>query len=248
MTNTYSTSEVAQIIGLHPNTIRLYEEWEWIPKPERQKNGYRIFTDFHLEQLRLARTALEVEIIQSGLREMAFHIIKTSATGDFEEAEKLTNRYLQQVEQEQKNAMEAIEITKQLLSGSKRETDVLCLTRKQAAEYLQVTVDTLRNWELNGLVTIKRKQNGYRIYADEDIRQLKIIRALRCANYSLSSILRMLNELSSDPHIDIKEAIDTPEETDDIISVCDKLLTSLQQAEENAKCILVHIEALKKLI
>ena len=25
--NTYTTSEVAKIIGIHPNTVRMYEEW-----------------------------------------------------------------------------------------------------------------------------------------------------------------------------------------------------------------------------
>lgn len=52
--NTYKTAEVAATIGIHPNTVRLYEELELIPKPERQPNGYRIFTDFHIEQIRLA--------------------------------------------------------------------------------------------------------------------------------------------------------------------------------------------------
>lgn len=30
---TYRTSEVAAIVGLHPNTIRRYEEWALIPIP-----------------------------------------------------------------------------------------------------------------------------------------------------------------------------------------------------------------------
>ena len=39
---TYSTSQMAKIVGLHPNTVRLYEEWGFIQKPERKKNGYRV--------------------------------------------------------------------------------------------------------------------------------------------------------------------------------------------------------------
>ncbi len=35
----YKTSEVASIIGVHPNTVRLYEEWGLISKPERLENG-----------------------------------------------------------------------------------------------------------------------------------------------------------------------------------------------------------------
>lgn len=31
----YKTSEVAATIGIHPNTVRLYEKLELIPKPDQ---------------------------------------------------------------------------------------------------------------------------------------------------------------------------------------------------------------------
>lgn len=240
------TSEIAHSIGIHPNTVRLYEDLELIPKPERKENGYRIFTDFHMEQIKFVRIALKVEVVQNGLRKQAISIIKTSALGNFNKAICLTEYYLQQIRNEQKNAEEAIAITKKLLSGGNQETNTTFLTRKEAADYLQISIDALRNWEMNGLLTVKRKQNGYRVYTDEDVRRLKIIRSLRCANYSLSSILRMLNTLSRNPEADIRQVIDTPKENDDIISVCDKLLTSLNYAEKNAKGMLSHLNKMKK--
>ncbi len=242
----YKTSEIAHHIGIHPNTVRLYEELELIPKPERKENGYRVFTDFHMEQIKFARIALKVEVLQNGLRKQAIAIIKTSALGNFNKAICLTNHYLQQIRNEQRNAEEAIVITEKLLSGDSQEKDTTFLTRKETADYLQTSIDALRNWEMNGLLTVKRKQNGYRVYTDDDIRQLKIIRSLRCANYSLSAILRMLNTLSQNPEADIRQVIDTPKENDDIISVCDKLLTSLHYAEQNAKAMLAHLEKMKK--
>ena len=56
--NTYKTIDIARIIGIHVNTVRLYEKCGLIPKPERLGNGYRVFTDLHIEQFRLARAAL----------------------------------------------------------------------------------------------------------------------------------------------------------------------------------------------
>jgi DNA-binding transcriptional MerR regulator len=243
---TYKTSDIAHCIGIHPNTVRLYEELELIPKPERKANGYRVFTDLHLEQIKFVRIAFQVEVLQNGLRKQAISIIKASASGDFNRAIELTKSYLEQIKQEQRNAEEAIAITKKLLSADDPEKDITVLTRKETADYLQISMDTLRNWEMNGLLTIKRKENGYRIYTAEDIRRLKIIRALRCANYSLSAILRMLNTLSRTLEVDIRQVIDTPMEGDDIVTVCDKLLTSLHYAEKNAERMLKQLEKMKK--
>ena len=36
--NTYTTMEVAKIIGIHPNTVRMYEKWGLIPLAERKQN------------------------------------------------------------------------------------------------------------------------------------------------------------------------------------------------------------------
>lgn len=93
------------------------------------------------------------------------------------------------------------------------------------------------------MLTVKRKENGYRVYTNDDIRRLKIIRSLRCANYSLEAILRLLNQLSKDPDIDVRVTLNTPQQTEDVISVCDKLITSLSEAEENAYLLISGEEA-----
>ena len=242
--NTYKTAEVAAIIGIHPNTVRLYEKLKLIPKPERRPNGYRVFTEFHIKQCKLIRLAFQVEILQNGLRKKIAQMIMASATGDFDTAIALTENYLEQIGREHRNAEEAVEIVKQILSGGIGENSSH-LKRKNVSELLDISMDTLRNWEMNGLLTVKRKDNGYRVYTDEDIQRLKIIRALRCANYSLEAILRLLQQLSKNPDIDIRTALNTPKQTEDIISVCDKLIVSLSAAEKNAVAILDMLHDMK---
>lgn len=248
--NTYKTADIARMFDIHVNTVRLYEKCRLIPQPERLSNGYRVFTDLHVEQFKLARAALQTEMLQNGLRKKAVDIIKTSAAGDYEKAAELTRHYIDQVEIEISNAEEAIQITHKLLSSMETEPNNkdFLLTRKDTAHYLHVTIDTLRNWELNGLFTVKRLKNGYRVYSADDLQRLKIIRSLRCANYSLSSILRMLNALSIDPGTNIREIINTPKQDDDIITACDKLLTSLQEAKENALFAAGQIEIMKRMV
>ena len=246
--NTYTTSDVAKVIGIHPNTVRMYEEWGLIPLAERKSNGYRIFTDFHIEQLRLARIAFQIEVLQNGLRKKVVEIIKLSAKRDFDKAIMFAEEYRSQIQREQRNAEESIGIAKQILSGKSAEHTFL-LKRKEVSDYLDISMDTLRNWERNGLLQIKRKQNGYRSYTSDDIERLKMIRTLRLANYSLEAILRMLNALEHNPQVNIKQILNTPQADADIISVCDRLIVSLNDAEENAeKMITILLEMKEKFL
>lgn len=246
MPKQYKTSQVAAIIGVHPNTVRLYEDCEFISKPQRLSNGYRVFTDLHIAQFQMARTALQVEVLQNGLRKQIIEIVKLTAKCRFDDAIAATLEYINKVKIEKENAEEALAITNELLCGIDTKRTELLLDRRHTAKHLGVTIDTLRNWELNGLLQVKRKENGYRMYTREDIQWLKIIRSLRCANYSLSSILRMLGAISKNRLVDIRTVIDTPKESEDIVTVCDKLLTSLDVAEENARQILRQLKIMRE--
>ena len=98
-----------------------------------------------------------------------------------------------------------------------------------------------------GLITKPvREKNGYRVFHDLHICQIKIIRVLRCANYSLEAIRRMMQQLSENPKADIREILDTPEQNDDIISACDRLLLSLSKAEINAGKIMAMLKEMKE--
>lgn len=241
---TYKTAEVAAIIGIHPNTVRLYEKLKLIPVPERLPNGYRVFTEQHIAQCRLVRVAFQVEVLQNGLRTKVAKLVTMAATGDYDTALVLANEYLAQVRQERANAYDAIESVKQILSDAPQQ-GAQHLKRKDASRALGISTDTLRNWEMNGLLTVKRRENGYRVYTDEDMRRLKVIRSLRCANYSLEAILQLLRRLSQDPDVDIAAALNTPSQAADIISVYDRLILSLSEAEQNARTMLNILQDMK---
>ena len=242
---TYKTSEVAKLIGIHSNTVRMYEDLGLISKPSRKDNGYRVFTDLHIYQLKLARKAFEVEVLQNGLRKKAITIVRVLAKQDFDGAIALTKQYIKSIKKEIDNANEAVDIAGKLIKGLNYEKD-FNLKRKEVSDLLGISMDTLRNWEMNGLVNIKRKQNGYRVYTYEDIKRLKVIRSLKCGNYSLSAILRMLNKLSEHNEVDINEVLNSPDENEDIISVCDKLIISLNLAIQNAEEILDMLYEMKR--
>ena len=56
-----------------------------------------------------------------------------------------------------------------------------------------------------------------------------------------------MQQLSENPEADIREILDTPEQNDDIISACDRLLLSLSKAEMNAGKIMALLKEMKKL-
>ena len=230
---TYTTSEIARLLGIHPNTVRLYEAWQLIPRAQRKANGYRLFTEIHLAQLRLVRVAFRTEVLQNGLRKKMVEAVKASAQGDYDRALQLAEAYRRQVGEEITNAAEAIRVARRIHAGATRHED-LCLTRREIAARLGVSLDTLRNWERNGLLRPGRMQNGLRVHDGGDLDRLMMIRALRCVSYSLEAILRMLTALERDPKADMAQALNVPGEGAEIISVCDRLITSLRAAERNA--------------
>lgn len=137
----YRTSEVADMMGIHPNTVRFYEEWGLITKPVREKNGYRVFNDLHIYQIQVARLGFEIEILQNGLRKKIVEMIKTCAKCDFDGAIRQTEEYLMQLEKERASAEEAIKYQKiknyssitvcKLFSGSNQTDDAATLRESQ---------------------------------------------------------------------------------------------------------------------
>ena len=126
----------------------------------------------------------------------------------------------------------------------------LTYSTSQIAKMVGLHPNTVRMYEEWGLIQKPfRKKNGYRVYDENDMNRLKIIRSLRCANYSLSSILRMLNKLEAqqDCVSEMLDILNTPDEDESIVSACDNLVVSLQGAIENAYCAKQLIEEIKQM-
>lgn len=243
---TYKTSQIAKLIGVHPNTIRFYEEMKLLPVISRTESGYRIFNDRHLEQLRLLRTAFRAEIISDRLRQEAYEIVKMAAADDIDGAYLRAQRYLEHLREEKAKAEEAIRITLDIIEDTgKSDETVEYSGRLEVAEMLGITIDVLRDWERNGLILVPRSSNGYRKYGLKEINRLKIIRTLRNVHYSMMSILRMLNRLDQGDK-NVREVINTPGEEEDIVCATDRYITALSLAEKDALEMLDMLNAMRK--
>jgi DNA-binding transcriptional MerR regulator len=232
---TYRTSEIAVIMGIHPNTVMLYEKWGYIPPVDRKENGYRVYTETHLEQIFLVRMSLRSELIKCYMKFEVQNIIRSAAQGDLKKALELSREYLLHIQNEKNNELKIMKIIQTILKNDSKEEKNIVLNRNEAAKLLGVSINVIVNWERNGLLEVPRSKNGYRIYGEDEIKLLRIIKVLRQENYSTQCIGRMLKKLktkSKDSDMFLSKETEDSDEG---------LLSSLLEAESNTKELIGYI-------
>ena len=232
------TSDIARALGVHVNTVRLYEEAGFLPPIPRGANGYRLYTPQHLEQARLAHLALPWPYV--GDKALLIDLVKHAASGDYGMAMELAYQYLAVVRIERTIAEAAVEFLERWAAGHLIDSSAGKMHIKQAARHLNVTVDMLRNWERSGLISVPRDPvSGYRRYGTAEFGRLRVIRMLVKSGYSLMAVLQMLRQFDAGRRDDLRTALDVPREDDELIEViADRWLTSLIELEARAQAVI----------
>lgn len=193
---TYTTKEVATRFGIHSNTVRFYDDQGYLSPVERTPRGYRIFTDLHLEQIRILRCLFFGDWPGKNIRTASLLLVAKLKEWDREALEKELKEYLGVIEGEMAKAREAME----LLAGGDgpQGVSVKDLTAAEASAIVGVTRGTLRNWERNNLLQVPRSRpHGKRFFTSGELRKLKVIYFLRTAGYSIAAIHVYLNHPES---------------------------------------------------
>ena len=240
MSNKYlRTSDLARAAGIHANTVRLYADWGLLPPVERSASGYRLFTQQHLDCLRLARTIYAAEYPGRGLRASGNAIIQCAVTDDWQGALTKAREHLVTVKTELQHAETAAEVLEHWAQNEQAKADEILLPLGEVARLLGVSHDVIRNWERDGLLRARRNpDNNYRRFGVREIERLRIIHMLAHAGYSHMAILRMFIELDGGNTRDLKAILDTPRADEDSFTTADHWLTTLQSQEALAKHII----------
>jgi len=228
------TSEIARAAGVHPNTVRLYEQWGFLQPAPRLRNGYREFSKAHLDQMLLARTALHGTWPGRAIRRSALELVRLGAAGGAAAARRHARRHLELVLAERRQAEEAARVLEQWARASPAGA-VTPMNIGKAAALLDLTVDTLRSWERNGLLRPPRTPGNYRLYGAEETARLRVIRLLMRSGYSPMAILRMLTSLERHGPADLRRVLDTPRPDEDVYTAFDRWLSALSEQEERAR-------------
>jgi DNA-binding transcriptional MerR regulator len=247
------TSDLAKAVGIHPNTVRLYVDWGLIPPVERSPSGYRRFTQQHLDCLRLAR------LIYSGtlgpqdsppapypgktIRVSGRGIIEYAPAGDWGGALEKAYQHMALVQAERAQADAAATLLERWARGASADSTSAPLQIGQVSKLLGVSIDILRNWERNGLISVPRDSaNGYRRFSAPEISRLRVIRMLSRAGYSLMAILRMLTELDQGRTTGLRQVLDTPRTDEDVYMASDRWISTLTTQEQLARRVIELIE------
>jgi DNA-binding transcriptional MerR regulator len=253
------TSDVAQAVGVHPNTVRLYEQWGFLPQIPRSPAGYRLYSEDHVDQMRLARAALRGPWPGRAIKQSALDLVRRSAAGDLGGALEQAYQHLALVQAERAQAEVAVQLLERWAQGAAVDASEERLRIGEAAARLGVTADMLRNWERNGLVDVPRDPgNGYRLYGARELGRCRVIRMLSRAGYGMMAILRMLLYLDLGAGRvqggELRQVLDTPRaedrletETkapggDDAYYAADRWLSTLVAFEDRARDIIEQLE------
>jgi DNA-binding transcriptional MerR regulator len=240
------TSDLARLVGVHPNTVRRYVDWGLIPPVKRSPSGYRLFTQQHLDCMRLARLVYSAPYPGRGFRALGYQVIQHAVVEDWQGALEKAREHLALVQGELKSAEAAADLlehwAQNMAAGPGDESP---LAIGEVSRLLGVSVDVIRNAERNGLITVPRNSyNNYRLFGKREIERLRIIRMLTQAGYSHMAILRMFLELDRGNTRDLKKTLDTPRPDEDIFTAADRWLTTLQEQEKMAWKVIELLEEL----
>ena len=223
------TSDLARAVGIHPNTVRLYEDWGLIPPVERSPSGYRLFTQRHLDCLRLARMIYAADYPGRALRASGNLVIQCMVMNDMSGALEKAHEYQNMVKIELAHAEAAATLLENW--AQTKDSDSLESFHKigDISKLLGVSTDVIRNWERDGLIHIPRKpSNRYRLFGLREAGRLKVIRMLSQAGYSHMAILRMFLELDGGGNTNLRKVLDTPRPDEDVYLAADHWLSTLQ--------------------
>lgn len=238
----YHIKEMTEKTGVKAGTIRFYEKCGFLEPVERMPNGYRVFNEHHIYQIRVCSLVFG-GFVNKRLRKISMDVIAAARAWDLEAYDRATQNYLSAIEQDILRTKKAVSlVTKQI---DQDENDEREYSKKEAAELLSVTPETIRNWERNGLLAQKPAYSR-RLYGQAEIRRMYMIRFLLDVGYSCMAILRFLTEYDAGRNQEASNFLLGTVEDRELKSRTDRYLKSLMRARAQADSLCCVLGDMRK--
>ncbi|MCS7058138.1 MAG: helix-turn-helix transcriptional regulator [Meiothermus sp.] len=174
----YIISVAAELVDMHPQTLRLYER-KGLIKPKRSGGKTRLYSERDVEKLReIRRLTQELGVNLAGVEEIM------RLRDELWALEKRFHEEVERLKAELGERLAALKTPPALPAPGERprrnETDkdrpVYIIS--VAAELVGMHPQTLRLYEREGLVTPRRTAGKTRLYSERDVEKLREIRRL----------------------------------------------------------------------
>ncbi len=174
----YVISVAAELVDMHPQTLRLYER-KGLIRPKRSSGKTRLYSERDIEHLReIRRLTQELGVNLAGVEE----IMRLR-----QELDELEKRFRNEVEKLKEAITSEAAHVKHLPAlpgeveseeGRAAPSDRPVYVISVAAELVDMHPQTLRLYERKGLIRPKRSSGKTRLYSERDIEHLREIRRL----------------------------------------------------------------------
>lgn len=171
--------DIARKLNISTTTLRKYEEFGLTPAVPRSKSGYRLYTEVHVAYFVCVR-----EMIAAFTTKEVAKILKEVMAKEIDKALWMTNRSQAKLHSE-KLILE--KMVKNLLNDNDRQVSKNQneLTINDLSKRTGIPITTIRYWDKVGLISVPRsKNNNYRLFTVEHIKQVLLIYALKYTVYS----------------------------------------------------------------
>ncbi|MGV9623307.1 MerR family transcriptional regulator [Streptomyces tendae] len=191
------TVDLARAVGLSTQQVRNYEDAGVLPPAGRTDAGYRVFGERHRDAL------LTYRALQPGYGAVtATRVMRAVHAGDVAGALALVDAAHAALHEERVSlraageALEALAGRDAAASPPRSGDGARGLRIGEVAALVGVRTSALRVWEEAGLLGPGRERGtGYRVYGPADVRDARVVRALRRSHHLFEQIRPVLDEL-----------------------------------------------------
>ncbi|GKU83983.1 MerR family DNA-binding transcriptional regulator [Niallia sp. NCCP-28] len=194
--------EIARNLNISTSALRHYESWGLIPKVERAKNGYRIYTKVHEAYFQCIRS------LNAGFgMDLVRKVMPLILNRKILDALWLINKAQVDLHTEKETVQRTVDMLDlKELTPIPNYRHKNSFTIGDVAQEANVSTSAIRHWEKEGLIKPERHQeSGFRIYSPSDIRKVLIIRTVQRVVYSLDIVREVLSDLDKNNVTQAKE-------------------------------------------
>ncbi|MDF2721597.1 MAG: transcriptional regulator [Paenibacillus sp.] len=194
--------DIANKLNVSTSALRNYEANGLVPPTERSTSGYRLYTNEHLayfECIQAMAPGFGMDVTSQVLRHVQTKQID-SALSLVSEAQANLRLDTKLAE----NNVHTLEVYGKQCGYADSCEDKEWKTIGEVSAETSLPSSTIRHWEKEGLIASSRDpHNGYRLFNRSQIRKISLLRALRPAPYSettveLKQAIALMNEEDSE--------------------------------------------------